>query len=227
MEEIEAKLGYEFKDKELLKTALTHSSYANENKKRNLECNERLEFLGDAVLGMVVANYLFRGQQKMPEGQMTRLRAELVCEQSLARVAEELQLGSYLLLGKGEEQGGGRKRHSIIADAVEAVIAAVYLDGGYEKASGIIYKFIIEPMEKGIATLVTDYKTALQEFVQRKSGQVLAYNLVDQSGPDHDKVFTFSVSLNGEVEGTGSGKNKKEAEQAAAGDALRKLQNET
>lgn len=227
MEEIEAKLGYEFKDKELLKTALTHSSYANENKKRNLECNERLEFLGDAVLGMVVANYLFRGQQKMPEGQMTRLRAELVCEQSLARVAEELQLGSYLLLGKGEEQGGGRKRHSIIADAVEAVIAAVYLDGGYEKASGIIYKFIIEPMEKGIATLVTDYKTALQEFVQRKSGQVLAYNLVDQSGPDHDKVFTFSVSLNGEVVGTGSGKNKKEAEQAAAGDALRKLQNET
>ena len=227
MEEIEAKLGYEFKDKELLKTALTHSSYANENKKRNLECNERLEFLGDAVLGMVVANYLFRGQQKMPEGQMTRLRAELVCEQSLARVAEELQLGSYLLLGKGEEQGGGRKRHSIIADAVEAVIAAVYLDGGYEKASGIIYQFIIEPMEKGIATLVTDYKTALQEFVQRKSGQVLAYNLVDQSGPDHDKVFTFSVSLNGEVVGTGSGKNKKEAEQAAAGDALRKLQNET
>lgn len=227
MEEIEAKLGYEFKDKELLKTALTHSSYANENKKRNLECNERLEFLGDAVLGMVVANYLFRGQQKMPEGQMTRLRAELVCEQSLARVAEELQLGNYLLLGKGEEQGGGRKRHSIIADAVEAVIAAVYLDGGYEKASGIIYKFIIEPMEKGIAILVTDYKTALQEFVQRKSGQVLAYNLVDQSGPDHDKVFTFSVSLNGEVVGTGSGKNKKEAEQAAAGDALRKLQNET
>lgn len=227
MKGLEEKLEYEFKDKSLIMTALTHSSYANENRKKNLKNNERLEFLGDSVLGMIVANHLYRTRQNMPEGKMTRLRAELVCEQNLAKVAEKLQLGKYLLLGKGEELGGGRTRHSIIADAVEAVIAAVYLDGGYECASKVIHKFILDPMEEGEELTAYDYKTELQELVQRKSGQTLSYTMIDQTGPDHDKVFTFAVALNGETIGTGTGKNKKEAEQSAAGDALRKLKNET
>ena len=227
MKGLEEKLEYEFKDKSLIMTALTHSSYANENRKKNLKNNERLEFIGDSVLGMIVANHLYRTRQNMPEGKMTRLRAELVCEQNLAKVAEKLQLGKYLLLGKGEELGGGRTRHSIIADAVEAVIAAVYLDGGYECASKVIHKFILDPMEEGEELTAYDYKTELQELVQRKSGQTLSYTMIDQSGPDHDKVFTFAVALNGETIGTGTGKNKKEAEQSAAGDALRKLKNET
>ena len=223
MEGLEAKLGYEFKDKSLLTTALTHSSYANENRKKNLRNNERLEFLGDSVLGLVTANYLYRAKGNMPEGRMTRLRAELVCEQNLAKVAEKLSLGSYLLLGKGEEQGGGRYRHSIIADAVEAVLAAVYLDGGYKQAEKIIYKYILEPMEDGDEILPFDYKTELQELVQKKSGQALSYKMLDQEGPDHNKVFTFAVLLNGQEIGTGTGKNKKEAEQNAAAAALKKL----
>ena len=226
MKELEAKLGYEFKNKDLLNTALTHSSYANENKRQNIVNNERLEFLGDSVLGMTVADYLYRTRGDMPEGQMTKLRAELVCEKSLASVAEKLDLGQYILLGHGEEQGGGRERHSIIADAVEAVIAAIYLDGGCDKASEFIHRFILEPMEVGETVVSRDNKTELQEMIQRKSGQVLTYKMTDQSGPDHNKTFSFAVLLNGEVIGNGVGRSKKEAEQAAAGDALRKMKND-
>lgn len=226
MKELEAKLGYEFKNKDLLNTALTHSSYANENKRQNIVNNERLEFLGDSVLGMTVADYLYRTREDMPEGQMTKLRAELVCEKSLASVAEKLDLGQYILLGHGEEQGGGRERHSIIADAVEAVIAAIYLDGGCDKASEFIHRFILEPMEVGETVVSRDNKTELQEMIQRKSGQVLTYKMTDQSGPDHNKTFSFAVLLNGEVIGNGVGRSKKEAEQAAAGDALRKMKND-
>ena len=226
MLELEHKLEYEFHDRSLLFTALTHSSYSNENRKKNLECNERLEFLGDSVLGMTVANFLYRKYPGMAEGLMTRTRAELVCEQSLVKVAEQLDLGKYLLLGRGEELGGGRQRHSIIADAVEAVIAAVYLDGGYDKASRIIYKYILDPVAEGREVRMSDNKTELQELVQRKSGSVLTYEMTGESGPDHNKTFEFSAILNGETVGKGTGRTKKEAEQAAAGDALRKLKNE-
>lgn len=226
MKGLEEKLGYEFKDKSLLMTALTHSSYANENRKRNIKDNERLEFLGDSILGVTVASYLYKNRPDLPEGRMTRLRAELVCEQSLARVAEKLELGKYMRLGKGEEQGGGRKRPSITADAVEAVIAALYLDGGYNRAGSFISRYILEPFEEGQELSDRDNKTELQEIVQRKSGQVLTYELTGEDGPDHNKTFTFSVSLNDKVIGTGSGHNKKEAEQAAAGEALRKMRND-
>lgn len=226
MKGLEEKLGYEFKDKSLLMTALTHSSYANENRKRNIKDNERLEFLGDSILGVTVASYLYKNRPDLPEGRMTRLRAELVCEQSLARVAEKLELGKYMRLGKGEEQGGGRKRPSITADAMEAVIAALYLDGGYNRAGSFISRYILEPFEEGQELSDRDNKTELQEIVQRKSGQVLTYELTGEDGPDHNKTFTFSVSLNDKVIGTGSGHNKKEAEQAAAGEALRKMRND-
>ena len=226
MTELENRLGYRFRDSALLVTALTHSSYANENKKDNAESNERLEFLGDSVLGMTVANYLYRTRADMPEGQMTRLRAELVCEQSLVRVAEKLELGRYIRLGRGEEQGGGRQRRSIIADAVEAVIAAVYLDGGYPEASELVHRFILDPMEDGEQIAAADNKTELQELVQRKSGRVLSYEMTGEYGPDHDKTFESAALLNGKVIGRGKGQTKKEAEQEAAGDALRKLKNE-
>jgi len=226
MTELEKKLDYSFKNINLLITATTHSSYSNENKKKNSECNERLEFLGDSILGMTVANYLYRNHPEMSEGVMTRMRAELVCETSLANVAEQLDLGRYLLLGKGEEQGGGRTRKSIIADAVEAVIAAVFLDGGYDKASHIIYKYILDPVSEGKKLKTTDNKTELQELAQKKTGSTLTYCMVGESGPDHCKMFEFSVSLNGREIGIGSGRTKKEAEQAAAGNALKKLKNE-
>lgn len=223
MQEIENKLEYVFRDKSLLERALTHSSYANENRKRNVLHNERLEFLGDSVLGMTVAAYLYENYPDMREGNMTRFRSELVCETALAKVAEKLNLGRYMRLGRGEEAGGGRTRPSITADAVEAVIAAVYLDGGLDEASKIIHRFILEPIKNGQKVSVTDHKTELQELVQRKSGQILTYELKEESGPDHDKRFVYDALINGETVGTGVGKTKKEAEQAAAGDALSKL----
>ena len=223
MQEIENKLEYVFHDKSLLERALTHSSYANENRKRNVLHNERLEFLGDSVLGMTVAAYLYENYPDMREGNMTRFRSELVCETALAKVAERLSLGRYMRLGRGEEAGGGRTRPSITADAVEAVIAAVYLDGGFDEASKIIHKFILEPIKNGKNVSVTDHKTELQELVQRKSGQSLTYELKEESGPDHDKRFVYDAVINGKSVGTGVGKTKKEAEQAAAGDALSKL----
>ena len=221
MESLEKKLGYTFRDRSLLSEALNHSSYANEHRSAEVSSNERLEFLGDSVLGFVTAEFLFKTYGKLPEGDLTRIRAALVCEQSLYEVAKFLGLGQYLKLGKGEEAGGGRQRQSILADATEAVFAAVYLDGGMERVRELICRVLLS--RAPAAEERRDYKTTLQEIVQRRSGQVLTYHMVDESGPDHNKTFTAEVWLNGEGVGTGSGHSKKEAEQAAARDALEKL----
>ena len=221
MEKLEEKLGYTFQNRALLENALTHSSYANENKHTGAQSNERLEFLGDSVLGMVTADYLYRVHPDLPEGDLTRTRAALVCEGSLVEVAQQLELGTYLKLGKGEDAGGGRERPSIVADAVEAVLAAVYLDGGIGSARKIIQRFILDREEEKSGS--RDYKTALQELVQRESGQVLAYRLVGSTGPDHAKRFQVEVELNGVPVGAGEGRSKKEAEQMAAKAAIAKL----
>lgn len=223
MDELEEKLNYKFTDRALLQTALSHSSYANENKKKGAICNERLEFLGDSVLGQVVATFLYLTFPTMPEGKMTRLRAELVCETSLYGVAKELNLGKYLKLGKGEENSGGRQRESILADAVEAVIAAMYLDGGLDISKGFIHKFILDKFNIESPCPTGDFKTELQEQIQRKPGQSLSYETVNETGPDHDKTFTVEVSLNNKVIGIGVGHTKKEAEQLAAKNGLEKL----
>ena len=221
MEKLEEKLGYTFQNRALLENALTHSSYANENRHTGAQSNERLEFLGDSVLGMVTADYLYRVHPDLPEGDLTRTRAALVCEGSLVEVAQQLELGTYLKLGKGEDAGGGRERPSIVADAVEAVLAAVYLDGGIGSARKIIQRFILDREEEKSGS--RDYKTALQELVQRESGQVLAYRLVGSTGPDHAKRFQVEVELNGTPVGAGEGRSKKEAEQMAAKAAIAKL----
>ena len=220
MEELEQKLEYVFRDRALLATALTHSSYANEH---HASSNERLEFVGDSVLGLVTAAWLFTSYPDMPEGKMTRLRAELVCEQSLREVAEKLGLGAYLLLGRGEESSGGRTRPSILADCVEAVIAAMYLDGGMEPAAHFITKHILTKLTDSAASLQRDWKTELQELIQRQPGRALSYSMIGESGPDHLKRFTAAVSMNGSVIGSGEGRTKKEAEQAAARAALESL----
>ena len=222
MRTLEEKLGYRFTNIALLENALTHSSYANEHKAAGFESNERLEFLGDSVLGMVVADYLYRNCPTLPEGDLTRLRAGLVCEGNLVLVAQELDLGSYLKLGKGEELGGGRHRPSIQADAVESVLAAVYLDGGIGAARKLIQHFILDHIGR-VHQATKDNKTALQEIIQRKSGQTLSYQLIGEEGPDHCKTFRMQVSLNGAPIGTGEGRSKKEAEQAAAAAAIRQL----
>lgn len=223
MHTLEKKLGYHFQNISYLENALTHSSYANEHKASGIESNERLEFLGDSVLGMVVADYLYRNCPSLPEGDLTRLRAGLVCEGNLVLVAKELDLGSYLKLGKGEELGGGRTRPSIQADAVESVLAAVYLDGGISAARKLIQHFILDHISR-VHQASKDNKTALQEIIQRKSGQVLTYELVGERGPDHAKTFCMEVKLNGETIGCGEGRSKKEAEQSAAAAAIEKLQ---
>lgn len=223
MTALEERLGYSFRNRALLETELTHSSYANENRASGIVCNERLEFLGDSVLGVTVADFLYRHFPDMPEGRMTRLRAELVCEQSLHRVALELHLGDYLRLGKGEEHNGGRKRASILSDAVEAVIAAMYLDAGMETAAGFIHRCLLDDVRAIETPTFTDYKTSLQELVQRHSGQVLSYELVGEEGPDHAKTFRVQVCLNGDPIGRGTGRTKKEAEQTAAANALEAL----
>ena len=226
IKELESAIGYRFRNIQLLQNALTHSSYANERWHNSLLSNERLEFLGDSVLGMLVAEYLYRNFPDRPEGELTRMRADMVCEQTLAAVANRIGLGQHLLLGHGEEQGGGRSRNSILADAVESVIAACFLDGGMEAALGIVQKFIL--VEVPVKKLHnTDHKTTLQELVQRKKNQVLSYTLVDQSGPDHNKQFVVEVSLNGTVVGKGTGSSKKRAEQDAARAAIEKLFPET
>ena len=226
MEKLEEKLGYTFHDRRLLENALTHSSYANENKSKGETSNERLEFLGDSVLGMVVADHLYRTHPNMPEGELTRTRAALVCEDSLVEVAAQLELGQYLKLGRGEDAGGGRKRPSIQADAVEAVIAAVYLDGGIGSARKLITNFILTNNEREQEGAVRDFKTALQELVQRESGRVLSYRLMGESGPDHAKVFSVEVDLDGKPIGAGEGRSKKEAEQNAAKAAMARLRAE-
>ena len=222
IKELESALGYRFRNVALLQNALTHSSYANERWHNSLLSNERLEFLGDSVLGMLVAEYLYRSFPDRPEGELTRMRADMVCEKTLAAAANRIGLGSHLLLGHGEEQGGGRSRESILADAMESVIAASFLDGGLEAALKIVQQFIL--VEVPVTRLHNaDYKTQLQELVQQKKNQVLSYALVGQSGPDHDKQFEVEVSLNGTVVGRGTGRSKKRAEQDAARTAIEKL----
>ena len=221
LSDFEEKLGYTFRDKSLLENALTHSSYANEHRREGASSNERLEFLGDAILGLVVAEHLYRTHPDKPEGELTKLRAELVCEKSLAEVAGRLELGKELRLGHGESHGGGSHRPSMLADAVEAVLAAAYLDGGMEIPEGIITRLILgkEPTVSGNQ----DYKTRFQELVQRTRDQVISYALTGESGPDHHKTFTVEVSLNGAPVGTGSGSSKKRAEQDAAREAIARL----
>ena len=222
IKDLEVAIGYRFRNISLLQNALTHSSYANERWHNSLLCNERLEFLGDSVLGMLVAEYLFRSFPDRPEGELTRMRADMVCEKTLAAAANRIGLGEHLLLGHGEEQGGGRARASILADAMESVIAACFLDGGMDAALKVVQQFILVevPVKK---MHNADYKTALQELVQQKKNQALSYVLVGESGPDHDKHFDVEVKLNGNVVGSGSGSSKKRAEQMAAKAAIEKL----
>ena len=222
MKQLEKAIGYTFRDITLLGNALSHSSYANERWHNGLKSNERLEFLGDSVLGMVVAEHLYRTCPDRPEGELSRMRADMVCETSLAAIAVKLNLGQQLLLGHGEVISGGNKRASILADAVESVIAAIYLDGGFAPAKGFIERFVLTG-----ATVEQprnmDYKTALQELIQQKKGQIISYQLVRQSGPDHNKEFVVQVCVNGQVVGEGIGSSKKRAEQDAARAALEKL----
>ena len=227
MRELEKKLNYVFSNAALLSEALNHSSYANEHRFAHVNSNERLEFLGDSVLGFVTAEFLFTQHPDMPEGDLTRIRAALVCEQSLYEVAGKLELGKYLKLGKGEESGGGRQRPSILADAVEAIFAAVYLDGGIAAASALIHRVLLDvEREEVVEERRRDYKTTLQERVQRQADQVLVYHMVGEEGPDHAKTFITEVLLNGVPVGQGRGRSKKEAEQAAAKAALEQLKDE-
>ena len=214
LKDLETVIGYKFHNIALLQNALTHSSYANERWHNSLLSNERLEFLGDSVLGMLVAEYLYRSFPDRTEGELTRMRADMVCEKTLADVANAIGLGDHLLLGHGEDRLGGRTRDSILADAVESIIAASFLDGGLSAALGIVRRFILVKVPvKKLHNM--DYKTLLQELVQQKKNQVLSYELTAETGPDHDKRFDVEVSLNGRVVGTGFGTSKKRAEQDA------------
>ena len=221
IELFEQKINYEFKNKEYILEALTHSSYSNENK--NYPFNERLEFLGDSVLSIVISDYLFKKETKLPEGELTKIRANIVCEESLSEVSKNIHLGKYMLLGKGEEATGGRERISILADALEAVIAAIYLDGGIKCAR----EFILTNMEKIIndsikGKILRDYKTCLQEVLQSNGENNIWYKLIEEKGPDHNKRFVMEVGINDTVLGVGEGKSKKDAEQVAAKCALDK-----
>ena len=220
---LERNLGYSFQDKKLLTHALTHSSYASEHDLAYSENNERLEFIGDAYLDAIIGNKLYEVMPNQPEGVLSKTRANIVCERSLATIARNIGLGDFLFLGNGEEMYGGREKDSILADAVEAIIAAMYLDGGMEKARAFVMSRVLNNVEITEAHRSADYKTDLQELVQRKSGQHIRYEMIDQSGPDHNKVFTFRVSINGQPAGEGSGRTKKEAEQMAACMALEAL----
>lgn len=216
----EEKIGYTFKNKNLLHEALSHSSYANECKKgRN--SNERLEFLGDSVLSIVISEHLFNHFKHLPEGDLTKIRASLVCEKALFEFSKQISLGEFILLGKGEENTGGRTRPSIVSDAFEAVIAAVFLDGGMESAREYVLGFIPKDLDKNSAKKLQDYKTILQEIIQRNPEEKVEYVLRSQSGPDHDRHFVVEVCLNTNIIGHGEGHSKKQAEQQAAKEALR------
>ncbi|MDO4463635.1 MAG: ribonuclease III [Bacillota bacterium] len=213
LKELEEKIGYVFGQKELLAQALTHSSFSNEQKINKFKNYERLEFLGDAVLELLSSRFFFETYPEMSEGQMTRLRSSMVCEPALAFCARDISLGNYILLGKGEEATGGRMRDSIISDVMEAVIGAIYLDGGIEKADEFVRRFILSDLKN--KQLFYDSKTILQEKVQ-KLGKELTYELVEESGPDHDKVFVVEAWIDGKLAGKGQGRNKKSAQQQAA-----------
>ena len=215
---LEQRIGYQFKNGKYLRRALTHSSYSNESREKP-ECNERLEFLGDAVLSLVVSNYIFH-RFHLNEGDLTKIRASIVCEKSLFRFAGEIGLGEELYLGRGEEQMGGRTRPSIVSDAFEALIAAIFLDGGREPASRFILRFVREELDTGERSAFVDYKTMLQEIVQKNPEEKVSYVLVEENGPDHDKHFVVEVRLNSNVIGRGEFRSKKGAEQLAAKEAL-------
>lgn len=221
IEEFQNKIGYEFKDENLLKQALTHSSYANEKRMKALSDNERLEFLGDAVLEMISSEFLYLNYKELPEGDLTRLRASMVCEPTLAYCAREIALGDYVFLGKGEDMTGGRDRKSVLSDAMEAVIGAIFLDGGFSAAKEFILKYIMTDIEH--KRMFHDSKTMLQETVQARFKKNVTYELIGEEGPDHAKTFTVQVAIEGQVLGSGSGNTKKAAEQEAAYHALVKL----
>ena len=221
LKELQQKIEYCFRDEDLLITSLMHSSFANEKHLPKHKCNERLEFLGDAVLELVSSEFLFFADRKMPEGELTRTRASMVCEPSLAFCAKELRLGDYLLLGKGEEVTGGRERDSVTSDALEALIGAIYLDGGFASAKEFIRKFVLNDLEN--KKLFFDSKTILQELVQGQSEDKISYHLIREEGPDHSKTFHVEVHVGDVCYGEGVGKNKKTAEQEAAYSAILKL----
>lgn len=223
LDELERKIEYIFENKKLLKQALTHSSYANEQKIRKNGDYERLEFLGDAVLELITSEYLFKNNPDMSEGKLTKLRSSVVCEPALAQCAKEIDLGSFMLLGKGEEATGGRLRESIISDVMEALIGALYLDGGFKTAYDFVHKFVLSDIDNRI--LFYDSKTVLQEMIQTKPNQKLVYELIEEKGPDHDKEFLVEAVLNGEKVGEGQGKTKKAAEQKAAYEAILLIRN--
>lgn len=220
--DLEKKLKYTFKDKKLLQLALTHSSYCNENRKRGFtESNERSEFLGDSILSIITAEYLFHRFTEVDEGFLTRTRAALVCEETLAVFANSLSLGDYMLFGKGESAStGGRHRKSTLSDAFEAVIAAIYLDGGMEEAKKFVLPYITDMLETVIKTGTEDYKSRLQRIVQQTPEEVLTYSMVGEEGPPHDRTFSYEVYLNSNLLGKGKGRSKREAEQSAAREAL-------
>jgi len=211
---LEEKIHYNFKNKNLLRLALTHSSYSNENNMSNVACNERIEFLGDAVLEFASSDFIYRNNPEMPEGQMTSLRANLVCEDSLAISARLIKLGDYLLLGKGEKLTGGADRNSILSDAFEALIGAIYLDGGFEESYKFIERFVLSRYEE--RKFILDSKTKLQEIIQAETGKTVTYKIIDETGPDHDKLFRAAAFIGDEMMETGEGKSKKNAEKDAA-----------
>ncbi|MCI8741630.1 MAG: ribonuclease III [Lachnospiraceae bacterium] len=211
---LEQRIGYRFQDRTLFVKALTHSSYVNEHKMDKLQCNERLEFLGDAVLEIVSSEFLYEKFPEKPEGELTRIRASMVCEPTLAFCADGIELGSYLRLGRGEDSTGGRQRHSVVSDAMEALIGAIYLDGGFANAKEFIHSFVLNDMEH--KQLFYDSKTILQEMVQAEARHNVEYLLLKEEGPDHNKTFEVSALLDGREIGRGSGRTKKAAEQVAA-----------
>ena len=221
LQELQNKIGYQFKDQEFLVSALMHSSYTNEKRLPKYKCNERSEFLGDAVLELVSSEFLFDANEKMPEGELTKLRASMVCEPSLAFCAREIGLGDYLLLGKGEEFTGGRNRDSVTSDALEALIGAIYLDGGFANAKEFILRFVLNDLEH--KKLFYDSKTILQELVQGNFTENLSYHLIKEEGPDHNKIFFVEVYIGNVCYGKGKGRTKKAAEQDAAYHAILEL----
>lgn len=221
LEDLESTIGYQFKDSNLLRQAMTHSSFSNEHRLNRLTSNERLEFLGDAVLELVTSDFLYSKYPKLPEGDLTKIRASIVCEQTLAFCTREIELGKYLLLGKGEDLTGGRDRNSIVSDAMEALIGAIYLDGGFANAKEFIDKFILSDIEH--KQLFYDSKTILQEIVQSDYKEELVYQLIKEEGPDHNKKFIVEAKIGDEIVGHGVGRTKKAAEQEAAYSAIVKL----
>jgi ribonuclease-3 len=221
---LEGIIGYNFKDRDVITTAITHSSYANERKAKHLKYNERIEFLGDSVLSLVISEYLFTKYPNLPEGELTVIRAKIVCENSLSKCASSIKLGDFLLLGKGEELSGGRNKASILSDAFEALIGAIFTDGGFETAKVFILKYM-EDVIKGCVEgkVFYDFKTQLQEIIQQYGEKHITYHVIDESGPDHNKTFVTEVRINEVISGRGTGHSKKESEQNAAKDALDKL----